>query len=74
MYAGFDQNEAEFTVLVFAVLLEVFADCDSLQSISASFYLLIKNSNSREWDSKDDATFLINMYRSSGISGARPVT
>ena len=69
MDAGFDENEAEFRVLVFAITLEMLADGDGLVSVSASLYL--DRTNQKEWT--DDATFLINMYRSSGISGARPV-
>ena len=69
MNAGFDENEAEFGVLVLAVALEVLADGDGLIFVSTNFPL--DRGNEREWN--DDATFLINMYRSSGISGARPV-
>lgn len=39
MNAGFDENEAEFGVLVLAVALEVLADGDGLIFVSANFPL-----------------------------------
>lgn len=39
MDAGFDENEAEFRVLVFAVALEVLADGDGLTFVKANFPL-----------------------------------
>jgi hypothetical protein len=61
---GLDQNEAELGVLVLAVALKVLADSDSLIDKSVQHYRVGKMAA---------RTFLINMYRSSGISGARPV-
>lgn len=68
LYAGKRSHEK---YLVLAVPLEMLANGDSLRFISSVFPL--KRGNEREWDREIDATFLINMYRSSGISGARPV-
>ena len=77
MNAGFDKNEAEFGVLVFAVALEVLADGDGLVDTYQLPILSPKTQRQRGSVCKGNrtmkATFLINMYRSSGISGARPV-
>lgn len=63
-----DQNEAELRVLVFSVALEVLADGDSLGPyVSGRVYSPVRPS------AHPTPTFLINMYRSSGSSGARPV-
>lgn len=65
-----DENEAELGVLVLAVALEVLADSDGL-------YDKVGRSVLKEpklgLPSGDD-TFLMSMYRSSGSSGARPVS
>ena len=75
MDSRLDENEAEFRVNVFAVALEVLADGNGLTLIvSADFLLLTEEVKEKGDRVRDDATFLINMYRSSGISGARPVT
>ena len=37
MDSGFDENKAEFRVLVFAIALEMLADGDGLTSVSANF-------------------------------------
>lgn len=60
-----DENEAELGVLIFAVALEVLSDRDSLGFRFSIVYPLIEPRGERQ-------TFLINMYKSSGISGARP--
>lgn len=103
MDAGFDQDEAEFRVFVFAIALEVFADGYGLWKVKDYVrdidgmkarkmrdwrYRRVREDGRREkaignlqfhrvWGKESDAggglTFLINMYRSSGISGARPV-
>ena len=62
MDTGLDENETELGVLVFAVALEMLANSDSLEEISVLPDAQIL----------DLLTFLINMYRSSGISGASP--
>lgn len=69
MNAGFDENEAEFGVLIFAVAFEMLPDGDGLIVVSSGPPLEGESERKRD----KDATFLINMYRSSGISGARPV-
>ena len=66
MNAGFNEDKAEFGVFVFAVALEMLANGDGLSLIS---YL----PSWRAHGERLKPTFLINMYRSSGISGARPV-
>ena len=67
--ARLDEDEAEFAVLVFAVALEVLADRYGLHPtipLSARWRGL--------WGGGEGLqTFLMSMYRSSGISGARPV-
>ena len=73
MDAGFDKDEAEFRVLVFTVALEMLADGNSLSSRQRQSPSLGKKRGKKCGRSEVDATFLINMYRSSGISGARPV-
>ena len=66
MDAGFDENKAEFGIFVLSVTLEMLANSDGLSLI---------NRLPLCWANRErlKATFLINMYRSSGISGARPV-
>ena len=66
---GLDENEAELGVLVLAVALEVLADGDGLEG---NVLALSRDPGSRE-SARLSLTFLINMYRSSGTSGARPV-
>lgn len=72
-----DENEAELGVPVLAVALKVLADGDSLEERLAFQHL----SNATQAQSASTVvrawgflTFLMSMYRSSGISGARPVT
>lgn len=67
MDTGLDENEAELAVHVLAVALKVLADGDSLGKTLA---LLRPYGNVRV---VVIFTFLIRWYRSSGISGARPV-
>jgi hypothetical protein len=66
---GLDQNQAELGVLVLAVALKVLADGNSLGYMLASRDL----PTSQLFPPDGPLTFLISMYRSSGISGARPV-
>ena len=47
MDAGFDEDEAEFRVLVFTVALEMLADGNSLRSVSASL-LLVEEGDERD--------------------------
>jgi len=62
-----DQNQAELGVLVLAVALKVLADSDSLGWLEgATRQMIVKSAGEKR------LTFLISMYRSSGISGARP--
>ena len=63
MDTGLNENQSELRVFVLSVSLKVLADSDSLQRVSmrlVSYGIEV-------------LTFLINMYRSSGISGARPI-
>lgn len=60
----FDENEAELGVLVLAVALEVLSDGDRLHRVS-----ILWNHQALCLEMR---TFRINMYKSSGISGARP--
>jgi hypothetical protein len=66
--ARLDENQAELGVLVLAVALKVLADGDGLSRGELAGGLL---SSSGQGIAR---TFLMSMYRSSGISGARPVT
>ena len=75
MNSGFDENKAELGVFVLAVTLEVLADSDSLghvSDMSPSIWTLAVTAIGNK-SKKVGITFLINMYRSSGISGARPI-
>lgn len=49
MDAGFDEDETEFRILVFAVALEMLADGDGLIFVSARSPLLNRGIK-REWD------------------------
>ena len=60
---GLDENETELGVLVLSVALEMLADSDGH----------MKRQLCRSCLQADSQTFLINKYRSSGISGARPI-
>lgn len=64
-----NENETELGVLVLAVALKVLADGNSLLSVMLVFLLPDRPGIWR----RGLLTFLINMYRSSGSSGARPV-
>ena len=70
MDAGFDENEAEFGIFVFSIALEMFANCNSLWRTVRQHLLF-------DWRrivfDVCGVTFLINIYRSSGISGASPI-
>lgn len=67
-----DENEAELGVLVFAVTLEMLSDRDGLEITVSAIYLYIYLGRKMGGGGRGRQTFLINMYRSSGISGARP--